>query len=55
MISNMDKCCKDCKWYSSALLVCFHMANEGMRVFSGNQKACKWFNQPQLDNNEDEE
>jgi hypothetical protein len=31
------------------------MANEGMRVFSDNQKACKWFNQPQLEDNKDEE
>ena len=36
--------CKDCKWWTPAILVCFHNANECMRVFDGDQKACDWFN-----------
>ena len=40
--------CKNCRWFSPALLVCFHDANEGMRVFDGEQKACNWFNKPML-------
>ena len=40
--------CKDCRWFSPELLVCFHDANEGMRVFYGGQKACEWFNRPLL-------
>lgn len=42
------KKCQDCKWFSPALLVCFHDANEGMRVFSGMQKACEWINKPMI-------
>ena len=32
----------------------FYNANEGMRVFDGNQKACKWWNEPQNYNYVDE-
>ena len=39
--------CKDCKWWSPAILACFHNANEGIRVFDGDQKACQWWNEPQ--------
>lgn len=35
--------CKDCKWFSSALFVCWHEANEGIRAFE-HSKACKYFN-----------
>lgn len=43
--------CKNCRWFSPELLVCFHDANEGMRVFNGEQKACEWFNRPLLNLN----
>ena len=36
--------CKNCRWWSPTLLVCFHDANEGIRVLDGNQKACEWIN-----------
>ena len=39
--------CKDCIWWSPSILACFYDANEGMRVFVGNQKACQWWNKPQ--------
>lgn len=34
-----NKTCKDCVFYSSALFVCFHPENEGIRAFE-NSIAC---------------
>ena len=42
-----DRKCKDCKWWSPSILVCFHNANEGIRIFDGDTKACQWWNEPQ--------
>lgn len=36
----MNKVCKNCAYYSSALYVCFHPCNEGIRVFD-NTPACE--------------
>lgn len=44
----MEDKCKNCKWFSPSILACFHNANEGMRVFDGETKACDWFNKPQI-------
>lgn len=46
-IKMENRKCKDCKWWSPTILVCFHNENEGIRIFNGDQKACQWWNKPQ--------
>lgn len=36
--------CKNCKYYSKDLYVCFHPENEGIRAFE-NTPSCKYYNE----------
>lgn len=39
----MNKTCKNCTYYSGALMVCFNEANEGIRVFNPDNQTCRYF------------